>query len=119
MSGKTKGPKLHAVKPKECTEQHEHGYYSRGEDVIDALLDSDFLDELLGSGLFDTDGDRDTELEAHRVTTDSQGNARLAIGSPHGGPVFMLSIGELSESAAENIRLCLAAEHTECYAGVE
>lgn len=118
MAGKSHGPKLHvAGKSKDGGDMHQHHWYSRGEDVIDALLESDFLDPLIDSGLFGDDSG--VELETHRIATDSEGYARLAIGSPHGGPVFILRVAEADGSTAESIRHCLLAEHTECYAGEE
>jgi hypothetical protein len=103
MAGKSKGPRLHT---------HVHltaPSIDRSDELIDALLDGDLIEDLHRSGIFTDDGlPFELPILAHPTNPDDLGQPRVVVGSPHGGPVFVLTVGQLTPSSADVWRAHLA-----------
>jgi hypothetical protein len=105
MAGKSKGPKLHTGD--DNSEHQEHEHYSRTEALCDALTDGDLMEDFLRSGIFEIDGLPDTPIVFHNLPMDSEGYGRILVGSPHGGPVFLIKVAEITPESAKVHRQCM------------
>jgi hypothetical protein len=120
-------PKLHVIGRAEDDrpptppghEGHEHSWVAPevAEVFCDQLADTDFVELLYRSGIFDRDDDQDPEIGVHRCSSDQNGYARAYIGSPHGGPVFVVMVGLLTAAAADDMRSSLAGDDDEQHPG--